>query len=196
MMTMPDKTRTLILSCAAVMCAAAPPLLAQAQPASGEIKLAVVDMDRVMSDSAMGRAEQSAIDKLRADRTGIISQKQKELEELEESIRNASLSWSDERREARVREYESRRIELRRLNEDATRDVQNEFNRALAKLQRAALGVTSTLGRERGYTMIFEKSTMPVLYASDAIDVTDEVLQRLNAAAPADAGSPGAGGQR
>jgi outer membrane protein len=175
----------------ALLAAAVP---AGAQGAAEGIRLAVVDMDRVMSDSAMGKAEQSAIDKLRSDRTAIISQKQKELEDLEEVIRNASLSWSDERREERVREYEGRRIELRRLNEDATRDVQSEFNRSLAKLQRAALTVTHTLGRERGFTMIFEKSTMPVLFASDAIDVTDEVLQRLNAAIPAAGEGGGAGG--
>jgi Skp family chaperone for outer membrane proteins len=143
-------------------------------------------MDRVMSESEMGRVEQSAIDRLRAERTAIISAKQNELEELEASIRNASLAWSDERREARVREYEGRRIELRRLNEDATRDVQNEFNKSLARLQRAALGVTAEIGRENGYTLM------------DAIDVTTEVLRRLNAkASPAPAGTPDApGGQR
>jgi Skp family chaperone for outer membrane proteins len=155
-------------------------------------------MDRVMSESEMGRVEQSAIDRLRAERTAIISAKQNELEELEASIRNASLAWSDERREARVREYEGRRIELRRLNEDATRDVQNEFNKSLARLQRAALGVTAEIGQENGYTLILEKKTLPVLFASDAIDVTTEVLRRLNAkASPAPAGTPDApGGQR
>ena len=193
-MIMQVKTRSLILACVAMVFCASAPVRAQEAGAAGGVRLAVVDMDRVMSDSVMGRAEQAALDRLRQDRTGIITQKQKELEELEVSIRNASLSWSDERREARVREYEGRRIELRRLNEDATRDVQSEFNRSLAKLQRAALAVTSTIGREMGYTMIFEKGTMPVLFASDAIDVTDEVLQRLNAQASTPA--PGGGGQR
>ncbi len=169
------------------------------EPPAPAIRLAVVDMDRVMSDSEMGRAEQAAIDKLRTERTNIIAAKQKELEQLEESIRNASLSWSDERREARVREYETKRIELRRMNEDATREVQNEFNRALAKLQRVALQVTGVLGREKGFTMILEKKTMPVLYASDAIDITDEVLQRINSMPAADepTGAPSSpGGSR
>jgi Skp family chaperone for outer membrane proteins len=137
-------------------------------------------MDRVMSESRMGKAEQASIDRLRTVRTSLINQKQKELEEREEQIRNASLSWSAEKREERLREYETKRIELRRLNEDATRDVQAEFNRSLAKLQRAALEVTGVIGLEQGYTLIFEKRSVPVLFASESIDVTAEVIRRLD----------------
>ena len=128
----------------------------------------------------MGKSEQSGIDKLKGDRTALIAAKQKELDTLEEQIRNASLSWSDEKRDEQARQYESRRVELRRLNEDATRDVQAEFNRAMTKLQKAALAITASLGREKGYTLVFEKNTVPVLYASDSIEITSEVIQRLN----------------
>jgi outer membrane protein len=194
---MSSSTPRIVAAAAALLACGAAAAQAQDAPPGPAIRLAVVDMDRVMSDSDMGRAEQASIDKLRNERTAVIASKQKELEELEESIRNASLSWSDERREARVREYETRRIELRRLNEDATRDVQNEFNRALAKLQRAALQVTNVLGREQGYTVILEKKTMPVLFASDAIDITDAVLQRINTLPQEPPGSaPSPGGAR
>jgi Skp family chaperone for outer membrane proteins len=188
----------LAAAAAAVLAAACGAALAQGPPAGpGEIRLAVVDMDRVMVESEMGKAEQANLDKLKGERAGLVNAKQKELEAMEEQIRNASLSWSDEKREDQARQYELRRIELRRLNEDATRDVQAEFNRALAKLQKAALEVTSALGRERGFTMIFEKNTAPVLFATDAIDVTSEVIQRLNAKSRPSAGaapkpSPGA----
>lgn len=158
--------------------------LARAQGAPPpELRLAVVDMDRVMVESEMGKTEQAGLDKLKADRTNIITSKQKELEAMEEQIRSASLSWSDEKRDETSRQYEARRIELRRLNEDATRDVQAEFNRSLQKMQRAALEVTMGIGKERGFTLIFEKNTAPVLYATDAIEITSEVIQRLNAKA-------------
>jgi len=186
---------SLVLPAAIVLGGATGAALAQAAPGPQEIHLAVVDMDRVMVESEMGRAEQSSLDRIKAERTATITAKQKELDALEEQIRNASLSWTDEKREETSRLYESKRIELRRLNEDATRDVQAEFQRALAKLQRAALEVTNAIGRERGFTMIFERNTAPVLFATDAIDITPEVIQRLNArgkpvGAPAGAPAP------
>jgi outer membrane protein len=173
-----------------VVAAAAGTVWGQGAPAVPPVRLAVVDMDRVMSESQMGKGEQASIDRLRADKTSQISQKQKELEAQEEELRNASLSWSAEKREEHLRQYEERRIELRRMNEDATRSVQAEFQRSLARLQRAALEVTGTIGLERGYTLMFEKHSMPVLFASDSIDVTGEVIRRMDART----GAPSQGG--
>jgi outer membrane protein len=176
----------ILLTSAAALVAAILPATGQGAPAA-EVRIAVVDMDRVMAESDMGKSEQSGIDKLKADRTALINAKQKELDAMEEQIRNASLSWSDEKRDEQSRQFENKRVELRRLNEDATRDVQAEFNRAMTKLQKAALGVTATIGREKGYTLVLEKNTIPVLYASDAIEISTEVVQRLNAATAAGA---------
>ena len=159
-------------------------------PTVPPVRLAVVDMDRVMSESLMGKGEQASIDRLRADKTSQISQKQRELEAQEEELRNASLSWSAEKREEHLRRYEEMRIELRRMNEDATRAVQAEFQRSLTRLQNAALEVTGTLGLERGYTLIFEKNSLPVLFASESIEVTGEVIRRLDAKF----GAPSTGG--
>lgn len=177
-------SRRTLMACTAVLLLAATPRAGLAQgaaPPAGDVRLAVVDMDRVMAESEMGKSEQASIDKMKADRTALINQKQKELDQLEEQIRNASLSWSDEKRDEQARQYEAKRIDLRRLNEDATRDVQAEFNKSLAKLQKAALGVTATIGREKGYTLVLEKNTVPVLFASDTIEITSDVISRLNA---------------
>lgn len=173
------------------------PAFAEGPVAATTVKLAVVDMDRVMAESILGKAEQAAIDRMRSGRTSIITQKQKELEAEEEQIRNASLSWSAEKRDERLRSYETKRIELRRLSEDATRDVQAEFNRSLAKLQRGAFLVTSEIGKEKGYTLILEKRSQPVIFASDAIDITTEVVKRMDSLTQSpDAPSPGGGGKR
>lgn len=182
-------TRILLLS-AAALAATAMPAGAQGAPSPAEVRIAVVDMDRVMAESEMGKVEQAGIDKLKVDRTALINAKQKEIDSLEEQIRNASLSWSDEKREEQSRQFEMKRVEIRRLNEDATRDVQAEFNRAMTKLQKAALGVTAAIGREKGYTLVLEKNTVPVLYASDAIEITTDVIQRLNVASAAAGGPP------
>jgi len=196
---MPMRSGRLLVLIATLLLAGGSMAPAQVPGAEGGIRLAVVDMDRVMSESLLGKAEQAAIDRLRSDRTAMITQKQKELEVQEEQIRSASLSWSAEKREEHLREYETKRIELRRLNEDATRDVQAEFNRALAKLQAIALKVTGIIGSEKGYTLIFEKGSVPVLYASDSIDVTSEVVARMDAQArsgAAAAPAPGGPGGR
>ncbi|HIJ85411.1 MAG TPA: OmpH family outer membrane protein [Magnetococcales bacterium] len=46
------------------------------------------------------------------------------------------------------------------------------------KISEAMREVIEEIGRERGYAVIFGKGQ--VLYASSAIDITDQVLKRLN----------------
>jgi len=190
---MPNRSWRLAALAVLVVSAAASASFAQTA-GSAALKLAVVDMDRVMSESLMGKSEQMNIDKLRNNRAALIDQKQKELEEQEEQIRNASLSWSAEKREERLREYQTKQIELRRLNEDATRDVQAEFNKSLGKLQNVALRITGKIGSEQGFTLILERGSAPVLFASDAIDITSEVIARMDQESrPAAAAAPSGG---
>jgi outer membrane protein len=178
----------MLLFSSVAMMVATIPAGAQGAPPSADLRIAVVDMDKVMAESNLGKSEQASIDKLKGDRTALINAKQKELDAMEEQIRNASLSWSDEKREEQSRQFENKRVDLRRLNEDATRDVQAEFSRSMTKLQKAALGITGAIGREKGYTLIFEKNTVPVLYASDSVEITDEVIRRLNSTTAAGGG--------
>ena len=66
---------------------------AEGPVAAGTVKLAVVDMDRVMSESMLGKAEQTGIDRMRSNRTAVISQNQKELDDYlrrREEAANAS----------------------------------------------------------------------------------------------------------
>ena len=45
--------------------------------------------------------------------------------------------------------------------------------------------VINQVGKEGGYTLIFRKFESGLIYADEAIDITDEVIQRLDAAGAA-----------
>ena len=40
--------------------------------------------------------------------------------------------------------------------------------------------VADQIGAERGYTLIFNKFQSGLVYADDAVDITDDVIQRFN----------------
>ncbi len=44
--------------------------------------------------------------------------------------------------------------------------------------------VINQVGKELGYNMIFRKFESGLIYADDALDITTQVIQRLDAAAP------------
>jgi Skp family chaperone for outer membrane proteins len=44
--------------------------------------------------------------------------------------------------------------------------------------------VINQAGKELGYTLIFRKFESGLIYADEAVDITDSIIKRLDAAAP------------
>jgi hypothetical protein len=65
----------------------------------------------------------------------------------------------------------------------------------LADLERRVFPIITQLGKERGYTLIFNKFQSGLVFADDAADITEDVLKRFNttvAVPPPVAAKPGA----
>ena len=66
---------------------------------------------------------------------------------------------------------------------DAERDVQKRRQDEIEKIETAVFPIINGLGKEGGYTLIFNKFQSGLVYADDAVDITNEVIKRLDAAA-------------
>ena len=58
---------------------------------------------------------------------------------------------------------------------------------AMTSFNQQIMPVIQSIGQERGYTVIFNKFEAGLLFASDTVDVTEEVIQRFNEVNPAPA---------
>jgi outer membrane protein len=52
----------------------------------------------------------------------------------------------------------------------------------LKPLQEKVLEIVARIGKEEGYTMIFEIPGAGIWYAPDSLNLTDKIIQELNAA--------------
>ena len=52
----------------------------------------------------------------------------------------------------------------------------------LTPLKTKVLEIVAKIGKEGGYTMIFEVHSAGILYAPDSLNLTDKIIQGLNAA--------------
>lgn len=159
------------------------PLRGQQGPAVGGTRVAVVDTQRLLEESAAGR---SALERLR----GLFDQKQQEIAAREQEIaglrqqlEEGSLSLSEARQAELQGQIEDKLIALGRLRDDAQRELNQQQDRALQEIDRQIMPVIQQVAAESGYALIFRKYESGLLFAQDAVDITDRVLQRFNAAA-------------
>lgn len=169
-----------------------------AAAASGTVRMAVIDVERLVRDSALGKEAFARLKRINDGKKGEAEKLAKEIREMEQKLADQGQSLADDKREALQKQYQEKAMSFKRFNEDATRELDQQQKKELAELERRVMPVIAQVGREKGYTMIFNKFQSGLVFADDAADVTDEVLRRFNttvavpqAAKPAPAAAPG-----
>ena len=105
------------------------------------------------------------------------------LKKLRDELDSKSSVMSRERRRQLEEEYRRDRRELKR----AVRDNNEEFNikrkQVLVDFLPKILNTVKAIGKEKNYTLILRKEANTLLYTTDKVDLTNEVIARLNAEA-------------
>ena len=161
----------------AVMAMAAP-MFAQSAPA----KVAVIDVQRVLTTSTAGKAAYDRLKKMQEDRINRAKTMDEELRKLDTDLNTKKLSLSEDKITEMTKQISDKRIAMQRFAQDADREVGEARDRALLELENRIKPVIDGIGKEMGLAAIFNKYESGLVYASEAIDITDTVIQRFNSA--------------
>ena len=74
---------------------------------------------------------------------------------------------------------------FRRFQEDAEKELGKSQEQAFADIERRVAPIIEQAGKEGGYTLMFNKYQSGLVYANEAADITNQIIQRFDAAAPA-----------
>lgn len=152
---------------------------AQATPT----RIAVVDVQKVVGESNFGKASYAKVKQLQEQRLARARQMDTELRNLELELNKPAVTQAN--RENLVRQVEEKRVAMKRFAEDADKEVMESRNRELVALNSRLMPVVEALSKEMGLAGVFNKFESGLVYSSDAIDITDALIQRFNAASPA-----------
>ena len=156
--------------------ALAAPMFAQTAPA----RVAVIDVQRVLANSAAGKTASERLKKMQDDRVARAKQMDEEMQKLDADINNKKLSLSEEKLTEMTKQLSDKKIAAQRFQQDAEREMGEASDRALLELENKIKPVIDQIGKEQGLAAIFNKFESGLVYASDAIDITDSVIKRFN----------------
>jgi outer membrane protein len=168
-----------VLTIAAVALAA--PMFAQSAPQ----RVAVIDVQRVLTTSTPGKAAYDSLKKMQEARIEKAKQMEEDLRKLDADINSKKLSLSEDKIVEMQKQLADRKISMQRFAQDADREVGEARDKALMELETRIKPIIDAMGKEMGLAAIFNKFESGLVYASDAIDVTDSVIKRLNEAGAA-----------
>ena len=148
-------------------------------PAFGqELKIGVVNVPALMANAPQAAAVTDALTAEFQPRQREIVAKQKELEELTEKVqRDLAVMGETERRNAEKDVRELQR-EVSRLQNEFQEDLNLRRNEELGILQRALLKEVQEYAQSAGFDLVVGDG---VLYASSAVNITENVLRAMEA---------------
>jgi outer membrane protein len=156
----------------ALVCAFALPVSAQ------QLKIGVVNIPALMERSPQTKAAMDALQEEFAPRQREFLAKQKEFEELSAKVqKDVAVMGETERRNAEKNLRDLQR-EVTRLQTEFREDLNLRQNEELGLLQRAVLKEVQDYAAEQGYDLVVGDG---VLFASTAVNITEEVLRAVEA---------------
>jgi outer membrane protein len=159
-------------------------LAASASAQQPSLKIATLDTERILVTSQAGKKALADLKKLQEQREGEIRAKAQELKDLQTKISEGRLSLAQDKLAELQKQFEEKEIQLRRFQDDATRELNKKRDEILAQIDKQVMPVINQVGKELGFTLIFRKFESGLIYADETIDITDTIIQRLDAASP------------
>ncbi|MCO6430184.1 MAG: OmpH family outer membrane protein [Deltaproteobacteria bacterium] len=154
---------------------------ALAQGAITDEPIYVVDMQKVINESIIGKAARNNVEEEMKKKRLLLEKMKLEVDKLKEDLAKQSTLLSkdalEKKQEALLRKqrdferaYQDQRDELARKNYDAMTKIVKEIDAIVAKL-----------ADEKQYRMVLEKDSRAVLYVNNRYDISEEVIKRINA---------------
>ncbi|MCB1155345.1 MAG: OmpH family outer membrane protein [Deltaproteobacteria bacterium] len=153
--------------------------------AAGEI--AFVDFEKVVSLTDKGKNIQKQLAALKDDMELQLKEKELALQKSYKEFQDQADALSDEAKNTKVNELRKAQMEAQQLQYNLMQKMEDERLKLLRSFASDLSAVASEVGRAAGYKMVFLKNVDPiaqismVLYADPSIDLTDQVIAKLNA---------------
>lgn len=144
---------------------------------AGPIKLAVVDMSKLQQKSSSFKKVREDLEKKLKGMQQKLDTEKNALLKLEEEYKKQSMMLSLDAQEDKKNELERKRRYYKFLYEDFSIEMKNAEQSAKEKIGKELNKILEKIAEKEGYTIVFERRTIGLLFYDDAIDITDEVVK-------------------
>jgi outer membrane protein len=148
-----------------------------------DLKIAVVDFQSALNQVQEGTTAMARLEGMRDEKMKAIDAKRQALATLQTELRNQSALLSEAARTAKEEEFLKAQAEFQQMAQQSEQDLQNTYMSIMDGLVSKLREEASAIGRERGYTLILEKSN--IVYSGNLEDLTTELVTRYNQKHPA-----------
>ena len=164
---------------AAISAQTSAPAPGPATSGSASAGVAIIDAQRLALESAPGKEAYGRLQKLAAQKKDDLDKVEKEARDLVQKLSDQGSSMPADKLESLQKQADDKQKAWKRMQEDSQKDLQEAERKEMAALENRIGPIVKEYFRERHYSLVLD-TRAGILYADEAINVTDEVLKRIN----------------
>jgi len=168
----------------------APAPVPVAQPATPRpfpegLKYAFVNVQRIASESAEGKAATTQVQALNNKKVEELNGRNKQLQTAQQKLESGGSVMSAQAQAQLSKEIERIQIDIQRFTEDAQQEVTQLQQQLQDEFQRKLTPVIQQVATEKQLHMMFSVVDSGLVWGDPALDLTPEIIKRFDAAGPA-----------
>ncbi len=150
-------------------------VLLTAQVFAADIKIGVIDFQKVLRESKSGKAAKAEIEKKGKSVESSLVGKGKALEAEKKKLEAEAMVMNADARETKAREFKIKIMDFQALQKKSAEDFKDYEMEIIRKVQKDVFSLVESIGKSGNYTLILEKSA--ALYNPNGIDITDQLIK-------------------
>ena len=153
---------------------AAPAASSVAPPA----KVGVIQIQAALAATKEGQKAAADLEVKLGPRKKELDGKQSEIKDLQERLQRGGNTLSDSAKEDLTRNIDTKTKSYNRELEDAQAELEQEQQKVVGTLGQKMMAVIDKYAQQNGFAIVLDVSSQntPVLYASNTVDITKEVI--------------------
>ncbi|MEW5733340.1 MAG: OmpH family outer membrane protein [Thermodesulfobacteriota bacterium] len=144
-------------------------------------KIGILDVQRVLNASAAGKEATASLTAKGTAAQKDLLKRNDEIEELKKTLERKMLVMNPESRDEKQKELRNKILDLKDLEKKYQDDLRSMEQDLREGIMNQIMALVASIGKKEGYVLIIDKNEGGVVYAPDAIDLTDRVIQEFNA---------------
>lgn len=153
-------------------------------------RIAYVVLQRIANESADGKTAATRIQALQQKKATELQDKNKQLQGLQQKLEKEASVMSATAQADVQKQIERIQVDIQRFTQDAQAEIQELQNQLQQQFQTRIEPILSQVGQEKGLHFIFNGPDSGLVWADPGLDISTDVIKKLDAAATAPAKPP------
>lgn len=149
---------------------------------AAQTKIGIINMKKVIATCEPGQKAMAELKANFKDLAGDLDKQKKSIEAMQKDLQKQSMMLSQEAKQDKEIEFKRKVRDFQDMSQNYQRKMKVDEERLSKPILQKLIEVIQDYGKKQGYTAIMDTQTSGLLYANEAIDLTDTIIVEMNRA--------------